>query len=44
MPANGSAWTDQRLEQLLGNLLRAGVCLAAFVVLVGGKPPMTTLD
>jgi uncharacterized membrane protein len=28
-------WTDQRIEDILGNLLRAGVLLAAFVVLVG---------
>ncbi|HLJ28765.1 MAG TPA: DUF1634 domain-containing protein [Candidatus Angelobacter sp.] len=29
-------WTDYELEQIIGNLLRAGVILAAFVVLVGG--------
>jgi uncharacterized membrane protein len=29
-------WTDQQSEQLLGNLLRAGVILAAVVVLLGG--------
>jgi uncharacterized membrane protein len=28
-------WTDQRIEDILGNLLRAGVLLAALVVLVG---------
>lgn len=28
--------TDQRLEELIGNLLRAGVILAAVVVLAGG--------
>jgi uncharacterized membrane protein len=31
-------WTDQRVEQLLGNLLRAGVVTAALVVLVGAVP------
>jgi uncharacterized membrane protein len=30
------AWTDERVEQIMGNLLRAGVILAAAVVLVGG--------
>ena len=29
-------WTDQRVEVLIGNLLRAGVVLAAAVVLTGG--------
>jgi uncharacterized membrane protein len=29
------AWTDQRIEQFIGNLLRAGVILAAAVVLCG---------
>ena len=29
-------WTDYRIEQIIGNLLRAGVMLAAAVVLVGG--------
>jgi uncharacterized membrane protein len=29
------AWNDQRIEQFLGNLLRAGVMLSALVVLVG---------
>jgi uncharacterized membrane protein len=29
-------WTDERVEQVMGNLLRAGVLLAATVVLVGG--------
>ncbi len=28
--------TDERLEQIVGNLLRAGVILAAVVVLAGG--------
>lgn len=29
-------WSDERVEQLMGNLLRAGVMLAATIVLVGG--------
>ncbi|MBZ5521053.1 MAG: DUF1634 domain-containing protein [Acidobacteriia bacterium] len=29
-------WTDHRLELMIGNLLRAGVFLAAAVVLLGG--------
>jgi hypothetical protein len=29
MSANQRGWTDQRVEQFLGNLLRAGVTLAA---------------
>lgn len=29
-------WTDRRIENILGNLLRAGVLLSAFVVSVGG--------
>jgi uncharacterized membrane protein len=34
-PAN-PAWTDQKLENLVGNLLRIGVSLSAFVVALGG--------
>ncbi len=30
------AWTDQRVEQMVGGILRAGVILAASVVLAGG--------
>ena len=30
------SWTDQRIENILGNLLRAGVFLSALVVLIGG--------
>lgn len=30
------AWTDHRIENILGNLLRGGVGVAAFVVLCGG--------
>ena len=29
------AWTDQRIEDSVGNLLRAGVSLSAFVVMFG---------
>lgn len=29
-------WTDFRIEQIIGNLLRAGVIIAAVVVLAGG--------
>jgi uncharacterized membrane protein len=32
----GQTWTDQRMEILIGQLLRAGVMLAAVVVLLGG--------
>ena len=35
MNHHSSAWTDQRVEVIIGNLLRAGVVLAAAVVLVG---------
>lgn len=31
-----SHWTDQTTEAIIGNLLRAGVLLAALVVLAGG--------
>jgi uncharacterized membrane protein len=31
-----SRWNDQRIEDVIGNLLRAGVLLAAAVVLTGG--------
>jgi uncharacterized membrane protein len=29
-------WTDAKVDQIIGNLLRAGVVTAAFVVLLGG--------
>lgn len=29
-------WTDEKTEQVIGNLLRAGVLLSAVVVLAGG--------
>jgi uncharacterized membrane protein len=34
MPA-GKSWTDQKIENVVGNLLRAGVFLSAIVVLLG---------
>lgn len=33
---NAKGWTDQRIEIIIGSLLRAGVLLAAAVVLIGG--------
>ena len=30
------AWTDKRIENILGNLLRAGVVFSAFIVFCGG--------
>jgi uncharacterized membrane protein len=33
---NPKEWTDQRIEVIIGSLLRAGVILAASVVLIGG--------
>jgi len=33
---NKSRWSDERVEEIMGNLLRAGVILAAIVVLAGG--------
>jgi uncharacterized membrane protein len=35
-PASGARWSDHQVEQLVGNLLRSGVLLAASVTLVGG--------
>jgi len=29
-------WTDEKTEHVIGNLLRAGVLISAFVVLAGG--------
>jgi hypothetical protein len=31
------SWTDQRIENVPGNLLRAGVLLSALVVLIGAS-------
>jgi uncharacterized membrane protein len=36
VPATTSAWSDERLEIIIGNLLRLGVSIAAVVVLAGG--------
>jgi uncharacterized membrane protein len=36
LPENPPRWTDERVEQIIGNLLRAGVVIAALVVFVGG--------
>ena len=36
MPTVRAPWSDERVETIMGNLLRAGVVLAAAVVLVGG--------
>ena len=36
MPRTGSAWTDEQAEQIIGNLLRIGVSIAAVVVSLGG--------
>lgn len=32
----GRGWTDQRVDEIIGNLLRVGVILSAAVVLSGG--------
>jgi uncharacterized membrane protein len=32
----GQNWTDQKVENIIGSLLRAGVLLSALVVLIGG--------
>ncbi|MGC2330617.1 MAG: DUF1634 domain-containing protein [Candidatus Acidiferrales bacterium] len=34
--AQSQFWNDERVENIIGNLLRAGVILAAAVVLAGG--------
>jgi uncharacterized membrane protein len=34
-------WTDRKVEDLIGNLLRAGVLLSAFVVFCGGVVYLT---
>jgi hypothetical protein len=35
-PPTGPRWSDERLQVLLGNALRAGVLAAAGLVLLGG--------
>jgi uncharacterized membrane protein len=37
----GAGWTDQRVDEIIGNLLRVGVIVAAAVVLLGGVLYMT---
>lgn len=32
----GESWNDKKIEEIVGNLLRAGVVIAASVVLAGG--------
>jgi uncharacterized membrane protein len=32
----GRGWNDQRIEEIIGNLLRTGVLLSAFIVSCGG--------
>jgi len=36
MPPVPASWSDEKVETIMGNLLRAGVMLAAAVVLAGG--------
>jgi uncharacterized membrane protein len=36
MAEGGKGWTDQQVEQVVGNLLRAGVITAAALVFLGG--------
>lgn len=36
MADNRRSWTDQRVENILGNLLRFGVIISGIVVLAGG--------
>src|SRR5947209_3872482 len=35
-PQGHPGWSDERVEQVIGNLLRCGVILSALVVLLGG--------
>jgi uncharacterized membrane protein len=35
MKTSSSSWTDQRIETIIGDLLRTGVVFSAFVVLLG---------
>jgi uncharacterized membrane protein len=35
MKTSSSSWTDQRIETVIGDLLRTGVVFSAFVVLLG---------
>jgi uncharacterized membrane protein len=36
MTASRQPWNDQRVETIVGNLLRAGVLLSAAIVSIGG--------
>jgi len=36
VPSHRQKWKDQDVEQIVGNLLRAGVLLSAFIVGLGG--------
>lgn len=36
-----AVWTDRQVEVIIGNILRSGVLLAAFVVLLGGAVYLT---
>ena len=36
MPPDRKTWTDETVEQVIGNLLRVGVLVAALIVLAGG--------
>jgi uncharacterized membrane protein len=36
MPPERKTWTDETVEQVIGNLLRGGVLLSALIVLTGG--------
>src|SRR6516165_6418610 len=36
MSSSPNRWTDQQVEQIIGNLLRVGVITAAALVLIGG--------
>ncbi len=35
-PDKAPAWSDERIDQVIGNLLRAGVILATVIVFIGG--------
>lgn len=36
MPETPNAWTDERIDQMLGNLLRTGVLISSAMVVLGG--------
>lgn len=36
MDSSHNAWSDEKVETIMGNLLRAGVLLSAFIVFLGG--------